>query len=177
MRIRRRVASRIGAVLSPASGAALHVALVRQLRPLPDRPDRDVRCQRASTGWPIASHIFRTWRLRPSRIVMRSVAVRLSRRQRLIRPVRSAGPRSTTPLREPVEIVRVGHAEHARFVHARRRRGADASAARRDRRRWSGSAALRSRSRAGRPDRRTRARRRSRSITVGRCCGSDRVVT
>ena len=140
---------------------------------------RSRRASGASTGWPIASHIFRTCRLRPSRSV---IAQRRLPRRRAVRQQPDFGRRGPAPVdrrcRAPAARDRARRARRARAPRRRARpRGAGASAAPPDRRRWSGAAALRTRSRAGRPDRRIRARRAADRSPSAAAADRDRVVT
>ena len=80
------------------------------------------------TGWPMASHILRTCRVRPSWMVtrssevapcLRSVADQFDPRRR------GAAAFHHHAAREPIEIVRVGNAEHLSPHTRARLRGAD----------------------------------------------------
>ena len=69
----------------------------------------------------MASPILRTWRVRPSWIVTRRTDVSPSvRRSAQQLDVRRAGAAALDDdaARQPIDVVRVGHAEHLRFVHA-----------------------------------------------------------
>ena len=65
--------------------------------------------------------MFRTWRLRPSRSVITSVALVASRFIGSSATSAGAHPPAVDhhPALQPIEIVRVGDAEHLRLVHAR----------------------------------------------------------
>ena len=71
------------------------------------------------TGWPIASHMFRTWRFLPSRTVISSVASSLPRLQHLHESRLRAPAFDADALGESGNVVCVGHAQHARFIDTR----------------------------------------------------------
>ena len=73
------------------------------------------------TGCPIASHIFRTWRLRPSRTVMRSVApdALAARRHQLDVGRLRAAPVDDDAARSRSRSCASGTPSDARLIHAR----------------------------------------------------------
>ena len=159
----RRVEDRLGGVLVDGGRAPeraqLHGAIVPEDRRLPQRarprpPTGGVRRpgarsprrsgpnatrSSAATRWPTASHIRRTWRLRPSRIVIsQQPRLRAARPP----PARSGRPRARrrrAGRAAPLSATRCGST--LRAVGLRAPRSGGGSAARRARRRWSAGSA------------------------------------
>ena len=127
---------------------------------------------RRRTGWPTASHMRRTWRLRPSWMTMRSTpGATTPTRGRRRRPVVELDA-----LAQASQGARATGCPPPRPGTPWPPRGRGGPAAGPARRRWSGPAGPRCPCRAGRPGR-PGARRGTRSTTVGRPWGSAAVVT